>query len=101
MSLRHRPAHEDEDASALRLGPEFNNAGCLLISEVRYLLEHRPSEKAAPDTSVYKKTLEYVKTFAKFDKPEAAAAIRDLVKVDDDKLQPLLDEIQTMRKFQS
>ncbi|KAI0640807.1 HRDC-like protein [Trametes meyenii] len=80
MTLRHRPAHEEEDASALRLGPEFNNAGCLLISEVRYLLEHRPSEKAAPDTTVYKKTLEYVKTFAKFDKPEAAAAIRETLR---------------------
>ncbi|KAI0704139.1 RNA polymerase II [Earliella scabrosa] len=134
MSLRHRPAYEEEDASSLRLGSEFNNAGCLLISEVRYLLEHRPSEKAAPDTAVYNKTLDYVKTFAKFDKPEAAAAIREtlrresaltqfeiaqianlcpvtaeeaksiipsLVKIDDDKLQPLLDEIQTMRKFQS
>ncbi len=28
-------------------------------------------------SSVYNKTLEYVKTFAKFDKPEAAAAIRE------------------------
>ncbi len=27
--------------------------------------------------SVYNKTLDYVKTFAKFDKPEAAAAIRE------------------------
>ena len=26
---------------------------------------------------VYNKTLDYVKTFAKFDKPEAAAAIRE------------------------
>ena len=28
-------------------------------------------------------------------------AMYSLVKIDDDKLQPLLDEIQTMRKFQS
>jgi hypothetical protein len=27
---------------------EFNNAGCLLISEVKYLLENR--DKDAPDT---------------------------------------------------
>ena len=31
------------------------------------------------EKSVYNKTLEYVKTFAKFDKPEAAAAIREYV----------------------
>lgn len=68
--LRHRPQVEEEDASALKLGPgtlnsfdfllecpannfvpsaEFNNAGCLLISEVKYLLENR--DKDAPDTA--------------------------------------------------
>ena len=66
--LRHRPLTEEEDASALKLGPgiyhnfliaynknlsffllEFNNAGCLLISEVKYLLENR--DKDAPDTA--------------------------------------------------
>ena len=47
--LRHRPLIEEEDASALKLGPEFNNAGCLLISEVKYLLENR--DKDAPDTA--------------------------------------------------
>lgn len=65
--LRHRPQTEEEDAAALKLGPgqflhificnahitssmlEFNNAGCLLISEVKYLLENR--DKDAPDTA--------------------------------------------------
>ena len=66
--LRHRPQVEDEDAAALKLGSgmipkytwrrddaehtrraEFNNAGCLLISEVKYLLENR--EKDPPDTA--------------------------------------------------
>ncbi|KAF8202257.1 HRDC-like protein [Pholiota molesta] len=103
--LRHRPNVEEEDASALKLGPEFNNAGCLLISEVKYLLENR--DKDAPDTAVYNKTLEYVKTFAKFNTTDSASAVRDksiipsLVKIDDDRLQALLDEIQTMRKFQT
>jgi len=69
---RHRTT-EEEDASALKLGAgkvyayilalfnsnsslqflceflEFNNAGCLLISEVKYLLENR--DKDAPDTA--------------------------------------------------
>ncbi|TFK51819.1 hypothetical protein OE88DRAFT_1628538 [Heliocybe sulcata] len=130
--LRHRPQAEDEDASVLKLGPAFNNAGCLLISEVKYLLENR--DKDAPDTAVYNKTLEYVKTFAKFNTTEAASAVREtlrreplltqfetaqianlcpadaeeaksiipsLVKIDDDRLNALLSEIQTMRRFQS
>lgn len=71
--LRHRPAGEEEDAAALKLGPgatpwpaylsfsyihlleEFNNAGCLLISEVKYLLENR--DKDAPDTACVQSAL--------------------------------------------
>ncbi|KIY71890.1 hypothetical protein CYLTODRAFT_368537 [Cylindrobasidium torrendii FP15055 ss-10] len=123
---------EEEDAATLKLGPDFQNAGCLLISEVKYLLENKDREP--PDTAVYTKTLEYVKTFAKFSSTDSAGAVREilrreaqlsqfeiaqianlcpatseeaksiipsLVKVDDDRLQALLDEIQIMRKFQS
>ncbi|PPQ63802.1 hypothetical protein CVT24_009797 [Panaeolus cyanescens] len=129
---QRRPAVEEEDASQLKLGAEFSNAGCLLISEVKYLLENR--DKDAPDTAVYNKTLEYVKTFAKYNTTDTASAVREtlrrepaltqfetaqianlcpadaeeaksiipsLVKIDDDKLQSLLDEIQTVRKFQA
>lgn len=39
--LGRRTQVEDEDASTLKLGPEFNNAGCLLISEVKILLKER------------------------------------------------------------
>ncbi|KAJ6515188.1 HRDC-like protein [Mycena vitilis] len=130
--FRHRPQNEEEDAAALKLGAEFNNAGCLLISEVKYLLENR--DKDAPDTKVYNKTLEYVKTFTKFNTTDSASAVRDtlrrepaltqfetaqianlcpatadeaksvipsLVKIDDDRLEALLQDIQTMRKYQS
>ncbi|KAF7370277.1 hypothetical protein MSAN_00659000 [Mycena sanguinolenta] len=130
--FRHRPQNEEEDAAALKLGVEFNNAGCLLISEVKYLLENR--DKDAPDTKVYNKTLEYVKTFTKFNTTDSASAVRDtlrrepaltqfetaqianlcpatadeaksvipsLVKIDDDRLEALLRDIQTMRKYQS
>jgi DNA-directed RNA polymerase II subunit RPB4 len=38
---RHRAQAEEEDAAALKLGSEFASAGCLLISEVKYLLEHK------------------------------------------------------------
>ncbi|KZV74515.1 hypothetical protein PENSPDRAFT_194909 [Peniophora sp. CONT] len=131
--VRHRQLVEEEDAGQLKLGSEFNEAGCLLISEVRYLLENR--DKAAPDTAIFNKTLEYVKTFAKFNTTDSAAAVRETLrreeeltqfetaqianlcpvdadeaksvvpslnnKIDDDRLQNLLDEIQTLRKFQT
>ncbi|KAK7012807.1 HRDC-like protein [Favolaschia claudopus] len=136
-SFRNRHQTEEEDASALKLGPEFNNAGCLLISEVKYLLENR--DKDAPDTKVYNKTLEYVKTFTKFNTTDSASAVRDthshslapsgenlpLTQFEtaqianlcpatadeaksviprylyDDRLEALLRDIQTMRKYQS
>ncbi|KAG8804867.1 RNA polymerase B, partial [Serendipita sp. 399] len=39
--LGRRTHLEDEDASILKLGAEFNNAGCLLISEVKILLKEK------------------------------------------------------------
>jgi DNA-directed RNA polymerase II subunit RPB4 len=66
LSGRRGQQLEEEDATQLKLGSgsqsvsfarrieanfasEFNNAGCLLISEVKYLLENR--DKDAPDTA--------------------------------------------------
>jgi hypothetical protein len=63
-----RGQQEEEDAAALKLGAgepglfnqinvtltlnvEFNNAGCLLISEVKFLLEHRDDTRDAPDNA--------------------------------------------------
>ncbi|EGO22350.1 hypothetical protein SERLADRAFT_339075, partial [Serpula lacrymans var. lacrymans S7.9] len=93
--LRHRPLIEEEDASALKLGAvkrlhwsEFNNAGCLLISEVKYLLENR--DKDAPDTAVYNKTLEYVKTFTKFNTTDSASAVRETLR-----REPALTQFET------
>ncbi|KAJ7020601.1 HRDC-like protein [Mycena alexandri] len=95
--FRHRPQNEEEDASALKLGAEilassrfseFNNAGCLLISEVKYLLENR--DKDAPDTKVYNKTLEYVKTFTKFNTTDSASAVRDTLR-----REPALTQFET------
>jgi DNA-directed RNA polymerase II subunit RPB4 len=39
--LGRRTQLEEEDASTLKLGSEFNNAGCLLISEVKILLKEK------------------------------------------------------------
>jgi len=132
MAARLRQQQEEEDASQLKLGREFSNAACLLISEVKMLLEAR--HRAPPDTQVYNKTVDYVKTFTRFPSTEATAAARQLMrrtldlsqfetaqvgnlcpqtadeakscipslaKVDDEVLQPVLDELQTLRKFQT
>jgi len=132
MAARLRQQQDEEDASQLKLGREFSNAGCLLISEVKLLLEAR--QRAPPDTQVYNKTLDYVRTFTRFPSTEATSAARQLMrrtleisqfetaqianlcpqtadeakscipslnKTDDDVLQPILDELQTLRKFQT
>jgi DNA-directed RNA polymerase II subunit RPB4 len=74
---------------------EFNTAGCLVISEVKVLLE-TVRDRDVPDTAcvsvfytlnlyrplnpdgcrVYNKTLEYVRTFAKFTTADATMAVR-------------------------
>jgi len=133
MSSLHRRAQKDEeeDADFLKLGSEFNNAGCLLISEVKSLLELRATQP--PDNQVYSKTVRYVNEFSKFGSRDTILALREifkqqeeltqfevaqianlcpsdieearncipsLVKLNDDKLQALLDEVQALRKFQ-
>lgn len=62
----------------LRLG-EFDTAGCLVISEVRILLEKR--EKVA-DNLVYKNTLDYVSNFARFKTEDECAAVRKALQKD-------------------
>ncbi|KAF8315309.1 RNA polymerase II [Clavulina sp. PMI_390] len=127
-----RQKEEEEDADVLKLGSEFNDAGCFFISEVKSLLELRA--QAAPDTPVYQKTLQYVNDFGKFANRDTTMAVREvlkreqqltqfeaaqianlcpqtadeakgcipsLVKIDDDRLQALLDEVQALRRFQS
>jgi DNA-directed RNA polymerase II subunit RPB4 len=43
--LGRRTHLEEEDASTLKLGVEFNNAGCLLISEVKILLKEKEGKQ--------------------------------------------------------
>jgi len=131
--LHRRVVQEEEDEATLKLGPEFNNAGCLLISEVRILLKEREGKKMPIDTPVFNKTVEYVNLFSKFATEDAIGIVRStlrrqsnltqfetaqlgnlcpstaeeaksiipsLAKYEDDILQPLLDELQSLRKFQ-
>ncbi|KAH9821777.1 HRDC-like protein [Melampsora americana] len=78
MSLR-KGRLQEEDASQLKLGPEFEAAGCLSISEVKLLLEQR--DKPA-DTAVYKKTQEFVNQFARFSTTDSAQAARQILSKD-------------------
>ncbi|PLW07668.1 hypothetical protein PCANC_09547 [Puccinia coronata f. sp. avenae] len=80
MALR-RGRIQEEDASQLKLGPDFNEAGCLSISEVKLLLEQRAK---ATDTAVYKKTQEYVNQFARFNSTDSAQAARQILSKDTD-----------------
>ncbi|CAD6570198.1 MAG: hypothetical protein CYPHOPRED_003797 [Cyphobasidiales sp. Tagirdzhanova-0007] len=74
-----RRAGEDEAAGAeLKLG-EFDTAGCLVVSEVKILLEKR--ERAA-DNAVYRKTIDYVTNFARFGTEDACAAVRKALQKD-------------------
>ncbi|KAF7724568.1 RNA polymerase B [Apophysomyces ossiformis] len=141
MTHRHlrRGGPEQEDATTLKLGEEFNTAQCLYMSEVRILLEaqHDSKDHAGgvnrQTTNVLSKTLDYVHTFSRFsnwesvhevrkvldqngmaqfevaqlanlcceDAEEAKALIPSLAnKVDDEKLQEMLNQMLTIKKFQ-
>ncbi|KAI9606988.1 hypothetical protein KEM48_001679 [Puccinia striiformis f. sp. tritici PST-130] len=78
MALR-KGRIQEEDASQLKLGTDFEIAGCLSISEVKLLLEQR--DKPA-DTAVYKKTHEYVNQFARFNSTDSAQAARQILSKD-------------------
>ncbi|KAK4049528.1 RNA polymerase B [Microbotryomycetes sp. JL201] len=77
MSLRHaRNKQDDEDATQLKFGPEFSGdvqKGCLTISEVKILLEQLGKKS---DNAVFKKTHDYVTTFARLDDSETSQSAR-------------------------
>ncbi|GAA5907426.1 DNA-directed RNA polymerase II subunit RPB4 [Sporobolomyces salmoneus] len=77
--ITSRVKPEDEDASQLKFGPEFEQRSVqektLTISEVKVILDTIDQEKQ-PDNAVFKKTQDYVDTFARFPNPEVADAVR-------------------------
>ncbi|KOS16015.1 rpb4-16 kd subunit of dna-directed rna polymerase ii [Malassezia pachydermatis] len=86
----HRGYSEVEDASVGKLGPEFQDAGCLLISEV-HLFFSRPGEVSdretgqsacvyhAPNESVTQKTKEYAEEFSRFKDQSTIREVRALL----------------------
>ncbi|PWN47116.1 hypothetical protein IE53DRAFT_382367 [Violaceomyces palustris] len=75
---------EDEDASQGKLGPEFQDAGCLLISEVE-LFFSRPEAstdgqgKDEGATAVAEKTKEYVQEFSRYKDRDTIREVRALL----------------------
>eukprot|EP00245_Coleochaete_scutata_P014579 TRINITY_DN6264_c0_g2_i1.p2 TRINITY_DN6264_c0_g2~~TRINITY_DN6264_c0_g2_i1.p2 ORF type:complete len:168 (-),score=34.75 TRINITY_DN6264_c0_g2_i1:490-993(-) len=81
-----QPAREEEDASELKLGEEFNKATCLSIGEVKeILLQKKESiQSATGDESiqlnpVFEKSLDYVCRFSRYQNKEASKQVRELL----------------------
>ncbi|KAI9203880.1 HRDC-like protein [Polychytrium aggregatum] len=89
MSRRQRKGQiEEEDASFLKLGEEFNSAPCVLISEVRVLLEGAKQKKlenfgteSAAVSDIMQKTLDYCSRFSKFTSKQTVKEIRGLIPI--------------------
>ncbi|EDP43755.1 hypothetical protein MGL_1968 [Malassezia globosa CBS 7966] len=78
-----RGATEVEDASTGKLGPvvEFQDAGCLLVSEV-HLFFSRPGESSDRDdglSAVTQKTKEYVDEFSRYKDQSTIREVRALL----------------------
>ncbi|KAJ2458805.1 RNA polymerase B [Coemansia sp. RSA 2424] len=78
-------AIETLDAGVLELGEDFQDAECLLISEVKVLLEAQYESKKEEKnlTDVYTKTLEYVQKFSRFTNRDTIKEVRALLKPTD------------------
>mmetsp|Transcript_26413 Transcript_26413/g.36485 ORF Transcript_26413/g.36485 Transcript_26413/m.36485 type:complete len:142 (-) Transcript_26413:35-460(-) len=83
-TARGRVVQEEEDAAEIKLGAEFDQARCLMISEVSVVLETYLSRRKeeAPDEQpnpLFEKCLEYCKTFNRFENPEVVPSVRELL----------------------
>jgi len=82
--MASRGPQEEEDAAELKLGSDFNEAQCLLNSEVAILLEtsqqaHEADDSEAELSQVFIKTLNYVKTFSRYKNKTAVKEVRSLL----------------------
>ena len=80
-----KSAVDEEDASELRLGPDFNAANCLSLAEVKIVIEskrdddrEKAEETSTTRTRVFEKTLAYVQRFSGNITDVATSAIRNL-----------------------
>lgn len=84
-----KSVQDEEDASELKLGQEFEGAQCLMNAEVAQILEakleHLKKENPNDDplsqvTSVFAKSLEYVQRFKQYSNQEAVNEVRKVLK---------------------
>ncbi|ORX82879.1 DNA-directed RNA polymerase II subunit RPB4 [Anaeromyces robustus] len=129
---------EEDDASKLKFGEEFQNTQCLFIAEVKVLMEvqkhNRLSENDMGESSlseVFQKTMNYCNQFGKYQNHEAVkemrkifpvnefkqfevaqlvnlscetaeeakALIPSLSRIQDDRLQELLEEMHSLKVY--
>ncbi|KAI4352071.1 hypothetical protein L6164_006357 [Bauhinia variegata] len=77
---------EEEDASELKLGADFQKAKCLMNSEVCLLLEHKYEQykQMCEDSmthvpQVFERSLQYVKRFSRISNQDAAKQTREVL----------------------
>jgi len=79
MSYRSRKREEEDP---------LNLDGCLIISEVKLLLDQKKADRTDTATesltAVYKKTEDYVEMFSRFHNSEAIGACREILRKDPD-----------------
>ncbi|KAH6563861.1 hypothetical protein BASA50_008728 [Batrachochytrium salamandrivorans] len=82
-TARRRQALEEEDANLSKFGPEFQDVQCLLISEVRVLLEVAKDRKRKESgegsiSEIMQKTIDYCQQFSRFTNKQTVKEIRNL-----------------------
>ncbi|KAI5069250.1 hypothetical protein GOP47_0015551 [Adiantum capillus-veneris] len=76
---------EEEDASELKLGEDFEKAKCLMNSEVAVILERKYeqiqqlSDPASQVSQVFEKSFQYVKHFSRYQNPNAVKQVREVL----------------------
>ncbi|OMJ29627.1 DNA-directed RNA polymerase II subunit 4 [Smittium culicis] len=76
---RFKGLTEEEDASVLKLGSDFSNCECLLVSEVKILLEAQKEAKLKENktiTNIHQKTLAYAQQFGRFTNQDSVREVR-------------------------
>mmetsp|Transcript_24774 Transcript_24774/g.42706 ORF Transcript_24774/g.42706 Transcript_24774/m.42706 type:complete len:136 (+) Transcript_24774:44-451(+) len=76
------PQNEEEDASQLKFGKDFQNCRCMLISEVNVIMDFRHQQKLKESeeegiSPLFLKTLAYVQRFNKY----SAGVLQDVRKL--------------------
>lgn len=78
---RRRQLAVEEDANQMVFGPEFQDEQCLLISEVKVLLEVNVERKKASNQNIpdiMTKTIQYCTKFSRFSNKQSVKDVRSL-----------------------